>query len=103
MRLSLVLVGIALIVPGAVLIILGTNELLAVNDCSAGGYRYCVVRLGSGICNQYICTIDPFFGQNTLEGIRVLGYSLIEIGAVIAGAGVVLAVIGRRTKTTSNK
>ena len=43
-------------------------------------------------------TIDPFYGQNSTEGIRSLAYSLIEIGAVVAIVGAEIAVIGTRAR-----
>jgi hypothetical protein len=102
MRLPLVVVGLVLLVVGSVPIILGTNEILALNDCGSGG-RLCVVRSGSGFCDVELCTIDPFYGQTTIEGTRSLAYSLIEIGAVVAIAGVVATVIGAKAKPSSHK
>src|SRR3989442_12808231 len=88
MRLPLVVLGIALLVIGSMPIILGSNEILALNDCTSGN-RACFVRSGDGFCGQNICTIDPFYGQGSIGGIRSLAYSLIEIGAVGGIGGVV--------------
>src|SRR2546428_8176211 len=88
MRLPLVVVGIALLVVGSIPIILGTNEILALNDCTSGG-RVCVVRSGNGFCGSTLCTIDPFYGQPSMEGTRSLAYSLIEIGPVLGLVGLV--------------
>jgi hypothetical protein len=81
---------------------LGTNEILALNDCASGG-RFCVVRSGGGFCSQEFCYIDPFYGQTSIGGIRSLAYSLIEIGAVVAIVGVAATLIGVRAKPTSHK
>jgi hypothetical protein len=102
MRLPLVVVGLALLVIGSIPIILGTNEILALNDCASGG-RFCVVRSGSGVCTSDLCTIDPFYGQASIEGIRSLAYSLIEIGAVVAIVGMAATVIGGKAKPSSHK
>lgn len=102
MRLALVIVGIALLVAGSVPIILGTNEILALNDCASGG-RLCIVRSGSGVCSSDLCTIDPFYSQTSIEGARSLAYSFVEIGAVLAIAGVAASVIGAKAKPSSNK
>jgi hypothetical protein len=102
LRLSLVVVGLALLVVGSIPIILGTNEILALNDCASGG-RFCVVRSGGGFCSSELCTIDPFYGQASIEGIRSLAYSLIEIGAIVAIAGVAATVIGAKAKPSSHK
>ena len=97
MRPFIVVIGILLLVVGAIPIILGANEILVLNDCTNGG-RYCIVRTGSGVCGQALCTIDPFYGQSSIEGIRGYAYSLIEIGAVVAIVGAGLAVIGARAR-----
>jgi hypothetical protein len=102
MRLPLVVVGLVLLVVGSIPIILGTNEILALNDCASGG-RLCVVRSGSGFCSADFCTIDPFYGQTSIEGTRSLAYSLIEIGAVVAIAGVAATLIGVKAKPGSPK
>ena len=102
MRLPLVVVGLALLVVGSIPIILGTNEILALNDCASGG-RLCVVRSGSGFCGADFCTIDPFYGQASIEGIRSLAYSLIEIGAVVAIVGVAATMIGGKAKPSAHK
>jgi hypothetical protein len=102
MRVPLVAVGLALLVAGSIPIILGTNEILALNDCASGG-RLCVVRSGSSFCSAEFCSIDPFYGQTTIEGTRSLAYSLIEIGAVVAIAGAAAILIGTRAKPSSNK
>jgi len=102
MRLPLVVVGIALLVVGSIPIILGTNEILALNDCTSGG-RVCVVRSGNGFCGSTLCTIDPFYGQTSMEGTRSLAYSLIEIGAVVVIVGVAATVIGAKAKPSSHK
>jgi hypothetical protein len=98
MKLPLVVLGIALLVIGSMPIILGSNEILALNDCTSGS-RACFVRSGDGFCGQNICTIDPFYGQGSIGGIRSLAYSLIEIGAVVGIVGVAVAVIGARVKS----
>src|SRR2546427_6951360 len=97
MRPFIVVVGILLLVVGAIPIILGANEILALNDCTSGG-RLCIVRTDSGLCGQTLCTIDPFYGQSSIEGIRGFAYSLIEIGAVVAIVGAGIAVIGARAR-----
>ena len=97
MRLPLVVVGVVLLVVGSVPIILGTNEILALNDCASGG-RFCVVRSGGGFCSPEFCYIDPFYGQSSIGGIRSLSYSLIEIGVVVAIVGAGIAVIGARAR-----
>jgi hypothetical protein len=102
MRVPLVAVGLALLVAGSIPIILGTNEILALNDCASGG-RLCVVRSGGGFCSAEFCSIDPFYGQTTIEGTRSLAYSLIEIGAVVAIAGLALTLIGVKAKPSSHK
>ena len=102
MRLPLVIVGVALLVIGSVPIILGTNEILALNDCTSGG-RFCVVRSGGGFCSPEFCYIDPFYGQTSIGGIRSLAYSLIEIGAVGAIVGVAVTLIGAKAKSSSSK
>jgi hypothetical protein len=100
MRPFIVVIGILLLVVGAIPIILGANETLVLNDCTSGG-RLCIVRTDSGACAQTICTIDPFYGQNSIEGIRGFAYSLIEIGAVVATVGAGIAVIGARARLIS--
>ena len=102
MRLPLVVLGIVLLVAGSVPIILGTNEILALNDCASGG-RFCVVRSGGGFCGASVCTIDPFYGQTSIEGTRSLAYSLIEIGAVVELVGVAATAIGVKAKPSSHK
>jgi hypothetical protein len=102
LRLPIVVVGLALLVVGSIPIILGTNEILALNDCASGG-RFCVVRSGGGFCSQEFCYIDPFYGQTSIGGIRSLAYSLIEIGAVVAIVGVATTLIGVKAKPTSHK
>src|SRR2546425_2692016 len=97
MRLTLVVLGIALLVIGSMPIILGSNEILALNDCTSGS-RACFVRSGDGFCGQNICTIDPFYGQGSIGGIRSLAYSLIEIGAVVGIVGVAGGVFGGKGK-----
>ena len=97
MRPFIVVIGILLLVVGAIPIILGTNEILVLNDCTSGG-RLCIVRTSSGVCAQALCTIDPFYGQSSIEGIRGFAYSLIEIGAVVAIVGAGIAVIGARAR-----
>jgi len=84
-------------VAGSIPIILGTNEILALNDCASGG-RFCFVRSGGGLCSADGCTIDPFYGATSIEGIRSLAYSLIEIGAVVAIVGAGVAVIGAKAR-----
>jgi len=102
MRLPLVIVGVALLVVGSVPIILGTNEILALNDCTSGG-RFCVVKSGGGFCSPELCTIDLFYGQSSIGGIRSLAYSLIEIGAVVAIVGTAVALVGAKAKSSSPK
>ena len=102
MRLPLVVLGIVLLVIGSMPIILGSNEILALNDCMSGG-RACFVRSGEGFCGQNICSIDPFYGQSSIGGIRSLAYSLIEMGAVVGLAGAAMAVIGVRVKSSLPK
>jgi hypothetical protein len=102
LKLPLVIVGIALLVVGSIPIILGSNEVLALNDCASAG-RFCVVRSGGGFCSQEFCYIDPFYGQTSIGGIRSLAYSLIEIGAVVAIVGVATTLIGVKAKPTSHK
>ena len=102
MKLPLVALGIALLVAGSIPIILGTNEILALNDCASGG-RFCFVRSGGGFCSADGCTIDPFYGQTSIGGIRSLAYSLIEIGAVVGIVGVGVAVVGVRVKSSLPK
>ncbi len=102
MRLPLVVVGLVLLVVGSIPIILGTNEILALNDCASGS-RLCVVRSGGGFCSADFCTIDPFYGQASIEGTRSLAYSLIEIGAVVAIVGVASTLIGVKAKPGSPK
>ena len=97
MRPFIVVIGVLLLVVGAIPIILGANEILVLNDCMSGG-RLCVVRTDSGVCAQALCTIDPFYGQSSIEGIRGFAYSLIEIGAVVAIVGAGIAVIGARAR-----
>ncbi len=98
----MVVVGLVLLVAGSIPIILGTNEILALNDCASGG-RFCVVRSGNGFCGSDLCTIDPFYGQTSIEGTRSLAYSLIEIGAVVAIVGVAATVIGAKAKPIPHK
>ena len=102
MRLPLVVLGIVLLVIGFMPIILGSNEILALNDCTSGS-RTCFVRSGDGFCGQNICTIDPFYGQGSIGGIHSLAYSLIEIGAVVGIVGVAVAVVGARVKSSLPK
>ena len=102
MKLPLVALGIVLLVAASIPIILGTNEILALNDCASGG-RFCFVRSGGGFCSADGCTIDPFYGATSIEGIRSLAYSLIEIGAVVAIVGVAATVIGEKAKPSSHK
>src|SRR2546425_12107386 len=97
MKLPLVVLGIALLVIGSMPIILGSNEILALNDCTSGS-RACFVRSGDGFCGQNICTIDPFYGQGSIGGIRSLAYSLIEIGAVVGIVGVAVGHFGGKGK-----
>ena len=102
MKLPLIVVGIALLVIGSIPIILGSNEILALNDCTSGN-RACFVRTGEGFCGQNICTIDPFYGQTSIGGIRSLAYSTTEIGAVAGIVGVAIAVVGARVKSSLPK
>ena len=97
MRPFILVIGILLLVVGAIPIILGANEILVLNDCTSGG-RLCIVRTDSGACAQAICTIDPFYGQSSIEGIRGFAYSLVEIGAVVAILGAVISIIGARAR-----
>src|SRR4029077_10412831 len=97
MRPFILVIGVLLLVVGAMPIILGANEVLVLNDCMSGG-RLCIVRTNSGVCAQALCTVDPFYGQSSIEGIRGFAYSLIEIGAVVAIMGAGIAVIGGRAR-----
>jgi hypothetical protein len=101
MRISFMVVGLALLLSASVPIIIGSNELLAVNDCQSTSHGNCFVITGTnsaGECNSYGCAISPFYGVGTIEGIRSLAYSLIEIGALLAIVGGVIAVIGLRRR-----
>jgi hypothetical protein len=105
MKPPLVIIGIILLVSATVPIILGSNEVLALNDCSSGS-RTCLVSYGGGgqgVCDRYFCYVSPFLGQDTVQGIRSVAYSLVEIGAVLAIIGVVTAVFGARSKPRSSK
>src|SRR2546425_10986442 len=102
MRLTLVVLGIALLVIGSMPIILGSNEILALNDCTSGS-RTCFVRSGDGFCGQNICTIDPFYGQGSIGGIHSIAYSLIEIGAGVGVVGVAVAFCGAGGKSSISK
>jgi len=97
MRPFILVIGVLLLVVGAMPIILGANEVLVLNDCMSGG-RLCIVRTNSGVCAQALCTIDPFYGQSSIEGIRGFAYSLIEIGTVVAIVGGGIAVIGAKAR-----
>ncbi|OLD02162.1 hypothetical protein AUG19_06680 [archaeon 13_1_20CM_2_54_9] len=102
MRLPLIIVGFILLVSGSIPIILGANEVSALNSCQNS--QFCIVSSGGGgssVCNQFYCSISPFYGVETIQGVRSLADSLIEIGIVILVVGGAITVIGLRSKAST--
>lgn len=96
----LVALGTLLLVSGLVPIIVGSNEIAAVNTCQSARYG-CDVNSPkystTGSCDlSYSCSISQFYGADTVTGIRSLAYSLIEIGIVAAVLGGAIPIIGLR-------
>ncbi len=99
MRLALVIIGVILLVSGSIPIILGENEALALNSCQNS--RVCVVSsggTGSSACDPFYCSVSPFYGSDTVQGVRSLANSLIEIGIVFVVVGGAIGIVGVRPK-----
>jgi hypothetical protein len=97
--LLLAALGVVLFVSGVVPVILGANELSAVNDCQNVSHGNCFVVTGTssaGGCYSNACAISPFFGVGTIVGIQSLASSLVEIGVVVALLGVAIGLLGVR-------
>jgi hypothetical protein len=95
-----VVFGIVLLMSGLVPIIIGSNEIAAVNTCQSARYG-CSVNSpkypNTGACDlAYQCSISQFYGADTVTGIRSLAYSLVEIGVVAAVLGAAVVFIGAR-------
>ncbi len=104
MRLPLIIVGVILIASGSIPVILGANEVLALNSCQDS--QICVVSSGGGgssACNQYYCSVSPFYGSDTVQGIFSLADSLIEIGIVLVIIGGAICFLGVRPKQQQAK
>jgi hypothetical protein len=96
----MVALGVVVLVSGLVPIIVGANEITAINTCQSARYG-CSVNSpkypNTGACDlAYQCSISQFYGADTVTGIRSLAYSLIEIGVVAAVLGGAIAFIGAR-------
>ena len=104
MRLPLIIVGLILLVSGSIPIILGANEVSALNSCQNS--QLCIVSSGGGgssVCNQFYCSISPFYGADTIQGVRSLANSMIEIGIVIAVVGGSNYCSRPKSKTSTDK